>query len=57
MVGEFSLKKTKMEIKLPKYKYLLTYRFAEIIHDLTVEFCQRFLSLSSLGHLSYLSYL
>ena len=31
------------EPKLPKYKYLLTYRFAEIIYDLTVEFCQQFL--------------
>jgi restriction system protein len=28
---------------LPKYKYLLTYRYAEIIHDLTVEFCRQFL--------------
>ncbi|MBI3577406.1 hypothetical protein HY086_05205 [Candidatus Gottesmanbacteria bacterium] len=28
---------------LPKYKYLITYRYSEIIHDLTVEFCQRFL--------------
>lgn len=28
---------------LPKYKYLLTYRYSEIIHDLTVEFCQKFL--------------
>jgi restriction system protein len=27
---------------LPKHKYLLTYRYAEIIHDLTVEFCQNF---------------
>ena len=35
---------------LPKHKYLLTYRYSEIIHDLTVEFCQRFL----VGHLSYL---
>lgn len=35
---------------LPKYKYLLTYRYCEIIHDLTVEFCQRFI----LGHLSNL---
>ena len=35
---------------LPKYKYLLTYRYSEIIHDLTVEFCQRFL----IGHLSHL---
>lgn len=29
---------------LPKHKYLLTYRYTEIIHDLTVEFCQRFMS-------------
>jgi restriction system protein len=29
---------------LPKYKYLLTYRYAEIIHDLTVEFCSQFLA-------------
>jgi len=37
---------------LPKHKYLLTYRFAEVIHDLTVEFCQKFLSyLDNLGHL------
>jgi hypothetical protein len=38
---------------LPKYKYLLTYRYAEIIHDLTVMFCQRFL-LSDLGYLGNL---
>lgn len=37
-------------MKLPKYKYLLTYRYAEIIYHLTVEFCQRFL----LGNLSHL---
>jgi len=37
-------------MKLPKYKYLLTYRYAEIIYQLTVEFCQKFL----LGNLSYL---
>jgi len=30
-------------MSLPKYKYLLTYRYAEIIHDLTVDFCQIFL--------------
>lgn len=36
---------------LPKYKYLLTYRYSEIIHDLTVEFCRSFL----IGYLSYLS--
>lgn len=35
---------------LPKYKYLLTYRYSEIIHDLTVDFCREFL----VGHLSYL---
>jgi restriction system protein len=29
---------------LPKYKYLLTYRYSEIIHDLTVEFCSQFMS-------------
>lgn len=34
---------------LPKYKYLLTYRFAEIIYDLTVEFCLS--HLSNLGNL------
>lgn len=38
---------------LPKYKYLLTYRFAEIIFDLTVEFCRAFL-LSDLSHLGNL---
>ncbi len=40
---------------LPKHKYLLTYRYAEIIHDLTVEFCTTFLSnvssLSDLGNI------
>lgn len=29
---------------LPKYKYLLSYRYSEIIHDLTVLFCQQFMS-------------
>ena len=39
-------------MSLPKYKYLLTYRYSEIIHDLTVEFCKFFLSyLSNLGDL------
>lgn len=33
-----------------KVKYLLTYRYSEIIHDLTVEFTKRFI----LGHLSSL---
>ena len=28
---------------LPKHKYLLTYRYSEIVHDLTVVFCDRFL--------------
>ncbi|MEK9143937.1 MAG: four helix bundle suffix domain-containing protein [Patescibacteria group bacterium] len=37
---------------LAKHKYLLTYRYSEIIHDLTVEFCKRFLSyLGNLGGL------
>lgn len=38
----------------PKYKYLLTYRYSEIIHDLTVEFCRVFLvsHLSNLGRFS-----
>lgn len=39
---------------LPKYKYLLTYRYAEIVYDLTAEFCRLYLSnlgdLSNLGH-------
>ncbi len=38
---------------LPKHKYLLTYRYSEIIHDLTVEFCQKFM-LSDLSSLSNL---
>lgn len=29
---------------LPKHKYLLTYRYSEMIHDLTVAFCSRYLS-------------
>lgn len=29
---------------LPKHKYLLTYRYSEIIHDGTVEFCGKFLA-------------
>ena len=28
---------------LAKHKYLLTYRYSEIIHDLTVLFCERFM--------------
>lgn len=37
---------------LSKHKYLITYRYGEIIHDLTVEFCQEFLGrLSNLGNL------
>lgn len=37
---------------LPKHKYLLTYRYSEIIHDLTIEFCKRFLSyLGNVGNL------
>ena len=26
---------------LPKYKYLLTYRYSVVVHDLTAEFCER----------------
>ena len=40
-----------------KVKYLLTYRYAEIIHDLTIEFTKAYLmgSLSTLRNLSNLS--
>lgn len=39
-------------MSFPKYKYLITYRYGEIIHDLTVEFCRRFLGyISDLGGL------
>ncbi|MFZ5845280.1 MAG: four helix bundle suffix domain-containing protein [Patescibacteria group bacterium] len=39
-------------MSLPKHKFLLTYRLAEIIHDLTVEFCQKYLgNLGNLGDL------
>jgi four helix bundle suffix protein len=31
-------------MSLPPYKYLLTYRYSEIIFDLTMEFCRRFVS-------------
>lgn len=34
-------------MSLPKYKYLLTYRYAEIIHDLTVGFCQKYIDYRS----------
>ena len=30
-------------MSLPKYKYLLTYRYAEIISDLTVIFCRKYI--------------
>lgn len=29
---------------LPKHKYLLTYRYAELVHDLNVEFCSQHVS-------------
>jgi len=32
---------------LPRYKYLLTYRYAEIIHDLTVTFCRLYIDRKS----------
>jgi len=41
-------------MSFPKYKYLLTYRYAEILCDLGVVFSRRFY-LSSLGNLSDLS--
>lgn len=34
-------------MSIPKHKYLLTYRYAEIVHDLTVEFCQKFIDYKS----------
>jgi len=34
-------------MSLPKYKYLLTYRYAEIIHDLTVDFCRKYIDYRS----------
>lgn len=42
-----------MTPKLPKYKYLITYRLAEIIFDLVDAFVLKYLS--NLGPLSYLS--
>jgi four helix bundle suffix protein len=41
---------------MQKHKYLLTYRYAEIIHDLTVQFCHAYLmgNLSALRNLSLL---
>ena len=42
----------RLKSMLPRYKYLLSYRYAEIVHDGTVEFCRKFLSdLSSLSYL------
>lgn len=34
-------------MSLPKYKYLLTYRYAEIIHDLTIIFCKKYINYKS----------
>ncbi len=31
-------------MSFPKYKYLLTYRYSEIIVDLNVQFCEKFLA-------------
>lgn len=36
--------------KLPKYKYLLTYRYAEILHDGTVTFCDLYINKFSRTH-------
>lgn len=41
-------------MSFPKYKYLLTYRYAEILCDLGVEFSRTFY-LSNLGNLNPLS--
>jgi four helix bundle suffix protein len=41
-----SLKELK-PLKLPKYKYLLTYRYAEMVYDLTVAFVKRYLDRNS----------
>lgn len=35
---------------LPKYKYLLTYRYSEIVCDLNVDFCNKFISKFSRTH-------
>lgn len=34
-------------MSLPKHKYLLTYRYAEIIHDLNIEFCRKHIDYKS----------
>lgn len=34
-------------MSLPKYKYLLTYRYAEITHDLTIDFCRKYIDYRS----------
>jgi len=34
-------------VSFPKYKYLLTYRYSEIIHDLTVQFCDKWIDFRS----------
>ena len=34
-------------MSLPKYKYLLTYRYSEIIFDLNTEFCSRYIDRKS----------
>ena len=31
-------------MSLPKHKYLLTYRYSEIIFDLTMDFCRKFVA-------------
>lgn len=37
-------------MNLPKHKYLLTYRYAEIIQDLTLEFCNKYIDKRSRTH-------
>src|SRR3989338_7495800 len=37
-------------MSFPKYKYLLTYRYAEITDDLTVQFCHNYIDKYSRTH-------
>lgn len=39
-----------MTQNLPKHKYLLSYRYTEIIHDLTLEFCNTYIEKRSRTH-------
>ncbi len=41
-------------MSFPKHKYLLSYRYSELVHDLTVQFCREFFR-GDVGTLNYLS--